>query len=535
MVMSRRQLIGSTAAISGATVGLAGLGATPAQAAGAPGTAVDPQVVIHRDDPRYAQLMLRSFNPRFISSPETVHLTYTAEQVRAAVEQAVGRGERITVRSGGHCLDNLVGDPAFRVLVDVSAMNQTWYDRRHRAFVVECGATLGQMYEQLYLGWKVTVPAGVCPPVGVGGHIVGGGYGPLSRKFGLSVDHLYGVEVVVVDRSGRARTIVATSRPDDPHRELWWAHTGGGGGNFGIVTKYLFRTPGATGDDPGKLLPTPPPTLLMTWVSYPWDGLTQEGFVRLVKNHNAWHAAHSAPGDPYEGLHSALHLNTEKEQFIFLEIRTDATMPDARKALDEYVAAVSAGVGVTPQVNTTDDLWLANATLEYPQTIPPRTKSKGGYLRKPLAERQIVELYRGLRDPAYKGQCLVYFAGYGGQVNAVGPNATAVPQRDSILKLWFSASWPDAADDEESVDWVRRFYQRVFADTGGMPVSNDRYDGCYINYPDIDSRDPAWNRSGVPWSTLYYKQSYPRLQRIKARYDPNDVFRHPLSIEPLAG
>lgn len=136
---------------------------------------------------------------------------------------------------------------------------------------------------------------------------------------------------------------------------------------------------------------------------------------------------------------------------------------------------------------------------------------------------------------AYKGQCLVYFAGYGGQVNAVGSNATAVPQRDSILKLWFSASWPNAADDEESVDWVRRFYQRVFADTGGMPVPGDRYDGCYINYPDIDSKDPAWNRSGVPWSTLYYKQSYPRLQRIKAKYDPNNIFRHALSIEPAAG
>lgn len=94
---------------------------------------------------------------------------------------------------------------------------------------------------------------------------------------------------------------------------------------------------------------------------------------------------------------------------------------------------------------------------------------------------------------------------------------------------------PNAADDEESVDWVRRFYQRVFADTGGMPVPGDRYDGCYINYPDIDSKDPAWNRSGVPWSTLYYKQSYPRLQRIKAKYDPNNIFRHALSIEPAAG
>src|SRR5262245_5607933 len=255
MVMSRRQVLGSAAALTGATAGLVSAG-TPSYSA-PPGHSLDPSVVIGRDDPRYAELMRRSFNPRFVSSPDSVWLPYSPEQVEHAVSQAVGRGQRITVRSGGHALDNLVGDPAFRVLVDVSRMNQIYYDPAMKAFAVEAGATLGQVYEELYFGWKVAVPAGVCPPVGVGGHIAGGGYGPLSRKFGLSVDHLYAVEVVVVDRSGNVRTVVATRNPDDPNRDLWWAHTGGGGGNFGFVTKYFFRSPGASGNDPSKLLPTP--------------------------------------------------------------------------------------------------------------------------------------------------------------------------------------------------------------------------------------------------------------------------------------
>ncbi|MEV4259250.1 FAD-binding oxidoreductase, partial [Spirillospora sp. NPDC049652] len=497
-----------------------------------PPDALDPLVALSPSDPRYPELIKRSFNPRFVSHPDLLHLPYSVEQVEKAVERAVGRGQRLTVRSGGHCLDNLVGDPAFKVLLDMSAMNRTWYDGDLRAFVVEPGATLGELFTDLYLGWRVTVPAGVCPAVGVGGHIAGGGYGPLSRQHGLCVDHLYGVEVVTIDKSGRAKTVLATNRPDDPNRDLWWAHTGGGGGNFGIVTKYLFRTPGVAGNDPTKLLPSPPDRVFMTWAVFPWAGLTQDGFVRLVKNHNAWHAANSAPGTPTAALHSALHLNTQKEENIYLEIRNDSTAPGAKQLLDDYIAAVSNGVGVKPTVSTTDDLWLTNATYEFPATIPPRTKSKGSHLRKPLAESQIVELYKGLTDPDYKGQCLVYFAAYGGKINTVSPTGTAIPQRDSIMKLWFSASWPDASADEASVDWLRRFYQRVFGDTGGMPVPNDRYDGCYINYPDIDAKDPAWNKSGVPWSTLYYKQNYPRLQRVKAAYDPNNVFRHPLSIDP---
>ena len=63
-----------------------------------------------------------------------------------------------------------------------------------------------------------------------------------------------------------------------------------------------------------------------------------------------------------------------------------------------------------------------------------------------------------------------------------------------------------------------------------MPVPGDATDGAFINHPDTDLADAAWNRSGVPWTTLYYQENVARLQRVKARWDPGNVFRHALSI-----
>jgi FAD/FMN-containing dehydrogenase len=163
----------------------------------------------------------------------------------------------VAVRSGGHCLEAFVADPAVRVVIDTSLMTGVYYDPEVAAFVVEAGARLGKAYRKLFLGWGVTIPAGVSPNVGVGGHVVGGGFGCLCRQHGLASDHLYGVEVVVVDATGTAKRVVATREPSDPNPNLWWAHTGGGGGNFGIVTATgsghrVPRVPSPPGCCPGR-------------------------------------------------------------------------------------------------------------------------------------------------------------------------------------------------------------------------------------------------------------------------------------------
>lgn len=109
-------------------------------------------------------------------------------------------------------------------------------------------------------------------------------------------------------------------------------------------------------------------------------------------------------------------------------------------------------------------------------------------------------------------------------------DATASAQRGSILDIACTTGWIDPGDEEKNLKWVRAFYRDLFADSGGVPVPGEAYDGTFINHPDVDLADPALNTSGVPWQAFYYQANYSRLQEIKARWDPLNVFRHSLSI-----
>ena len=142
-----------------------------------------------------------------------------------------------------------------RVILDISPMKRIYFDAERRAVAIEAVATAGEAFQALSERWGTVVPLGEYPGIGIGGHVAGGAFGFLCRQLGLAADHLHAVEVVTVDESKGPCTVVATCEPSDPNRELWWAHTGGGGGNFGIVTRYWFRSPDASGSEPDRLLP----------------------------------------------------------------------------------------------------------------------------------------------------------------------------------------------------------------------------------------------------------------------------------------
>jgi len=491
------------------------------------------RVTVTADDPRYDYLRDRGCNRRLASRPKVIHQVFTAQQTEEAVAESVAASRRITVRSGGHCLESLVDRADVASLIDVSRLNSVYYDPEHAAFSVESGAQLGDIYKQLYLGYGVVVPGGTCPTVGIAGYTQGGGFGALCREQGLIVDHLYGVEVVVVDAVGRTRTVLATREPDDPNRDLWWGHTGAGGGNFGVVTRFLFRSPHATGDDPQAALPTPPGRSLVSTVRWSWDGMTERDFTRLIDNHGAWHAEYSAAGSPYASLYSSLVLSSRAAGTLSLVAEMDGTAPNAAAMLDAYLDAVHAGVRAPRTVDRRTMPWITAVYSDLFGSVSltdNRYKGKGAYLRRPYSADQAAVMYRHLADPSFTGRGAVNLLSYGGRINAVDPAATAVAQRDSILKAYTGAAWADPARDEEHIAWVRGIYQEMHAATGGVPVPDDTTDGSYINYPDIDLTDPAWNTSGVPWHTLYFKDNYARLQQVKAAYDPGNVFRHPLSI-----
>src|SRR5206468_11582913 len=201
------------------------------------------------------------FNKRFAASPDYVRLVGSTDEVASALEEAVRERRRLAVTSGGHCLEGFASDPAAGVIIDVSPMKRVYYDAEMRAVAVEAGATVGETFRTLFETWGVVIPLGEYPEIGMGGHVVGGAFGFLCRQLGLAADYLYAVEVVTVDEGGRASSVVATREKSDPNHDLWWAHTGAGGGNFGVVTRYWFRSLNASGDDLARLLPRVPDSI----------------------------------------------------------------------------------------------------------------------------------------------------------------------------------------------------------------------------------------------------------------------------------
>lgn len=522
----------AAAGAGGMTMGAGAMisGAGPAEAAAAACPPTPAASAVTPSDPRYWELVTRGYNALYLGSPASVHLVHNARQIERAVTEAVRAGKRIAVRSGGHCFENFVDNADVNIVLDISEMNAVYYDPEYKAFAVEAGATLGQAYRTLYLGWGVTIPGGACPSVGAGGHIAGGGYGMLSRRHGLSVDHLYGVEVVVVDRSGHARVVTATREPGDPHHDLWWAHTGGGGGCFGVVTRYLLRSPGASGADPAALLPKPPARVAVMSVSWPWDRLNEQAFLNLVGNYGDWYARNRDADSP---LDSSLMMRHHTGGPITLSATVDSTQPDPEGRLTRFIGEIKNGVGAEPSLDYVAAAPWLRLTLAFDSTTGGaflRFKSKAAYLRAPWSARQVSAVHRFLSQGPDNPGAAIYLNGYGGRVNSVAPRATAAPHRDSIMLGLFDVGWWSPVEDAARMASVRGVYHEVYRDTGGVPVPNDHNDGSYINYPDLDLADPQWNTSGVPWHTLYYKDAYPRLQDVKARYDPGDVFRHALSV-----
>ncbi|HEX6533444.1 MAG TPA: BBE domain-containing protein [Gemmatimonadaceae bacterium] len=433
------------------------------------------------DDPRYRAVVDKRFNKRFGASPDYVRLVGSTAEVVEAVSEAVGEGRRLVVTSGGHCLEGFVSDPDVRVIIDVSPMKRVYHDAERRAVAVEAGATVGE--------------------------------------------------------DGRARSVVATREPSDPNRDLWWAHTGGGGGNFGIVTRYWFRSPDATGGDPAALLPRAPESITTWKAEWDWSDVDRSSFLRLLRNHGSWCERNSDADSPNASLWTLLEVH--REQFGKIIVRGVSTAGAAAvRQVDDHLAALSEGIGGPKARELARMSWLEFALNPFPDLFaaPPggvSVKVKDALLRTRLADRQIEVAYDWLTrtDHDIMGGMLG-FATYGGRINTVPPDATASAQRGAILDMACTTGWLDPREEEKNLSWVRTFYRELFAASGGVPVPGEAYDGALINHPDTDLADPALNSSGVPWHTLYYKANYPRLQRIKERWDPRNVFRHALSIRP---
>jgi FAD/FMN-containing dehydrogenase len=493
--------IGGALVAGAGTVGLLGRTGRPA----AP--AVRALRPVYPSDPRYATMRM-GFNRRWVGSPAYIQVVRNASETLAAVQRALDARLRITVRGGGHCYENFSSGNDGGVIIDLSGMQGVYLDRSGSA-CVEGGATLWNAYETLFKDYNLALPGGSCYSVGAGGHIVGGGYGLLSRLHGLTVDYLTAVDVICVDRHRTARLVRARKGDPDTGR-LLWAHTGGGGGNFGIVTAYYFSR-----------LPSPPVQVRLATTTWPWSGLTDADFATLLRNYGRFMAAHSHPVSPFSGLFSLLKLFHQSAGQITMI--TQAAGP-AFGLLPSFLAAV--GHGVPGGSTTTETLTWLQATQTLNGSGPnQRAKYKSAYMKTSFPDGQIRAIHSALTDPHFTNpQALLQVDSYGCQVNVVPPSATAVAQRSSVMKLQYQTYWTSPAGDDVNLSWINRFYRSVYAASGGVPASNHVTDGCFINYPDVDL--PA------TWPALYYKANYRELQRVKARWDPLNIFHHRQSIVP---
>ena len=496
------------------------------------------RITVTPADLRYAELARRNFNKRFVGKPDYVQLVGSSDQVIEALDAAVQQGLRVVARSGGCCLEGFVADPEVRVVIDTLPMTDIFYDPRFEAIAVEPGVTLAEVYQRLFLGWGVTLPAGQSPYIGIGGHVLGGGHSFLSRQLGMAVDHLYAVEVVVVDEAGHARRVVATREANDPNRELWWAHTGAGGGNFGIVTRYWFRSP----DENAALAPLPkaPGSITTFKAEWSWQDMNETAVKRLIANYCDWCEQNDGADSAFSALYGVLTLGRPACGGKIEARGMVSAGATSERLLDSHLAAINAGVDVRHSREVMHGSWLEFAVNPFPEVFATqaggvaaskaRLKLKDAFLRKRYSERQLSISYDYLVNGSEGVVGGIGIATFGGRVNTVAPNATAYVHRDSPISTSYSVAWQKPEDEARSLAWLRSWYRDVFAETGGVPVPGEVSNGATINHPDVDLNDYEWNTSGVPWHALYYKHNYPRLQRAKARWDPRDVFHHALSI-----
>lgn len=222
--------------------------------------------------------LIRGFNMRWVASNcQYVYLCLTAQGVTEALTDILTSGySQFRIKGGGHCYEDFVFNSNIEAIIDVSLMEAlgTTTDTEGRSLhYVESGQTNWGTYTHLYKNFGLTLPAGSCYSVGVGGHICGGGYGLLSRKYGLTVDYLAAIEIVTIksDNTISSPTYISKYSTNQDEIDLFWAHTGAGGGNFGVITKYYFEN-----------LPKAPKYANLTSISIPWSDITSSSNLKSM-------------------------------------------------------------------------------------------------------------------------------------------------------------------------------------------------------------------------------------------------------------
>lgn len=561
ITMNRRKFLTQTAAASGSIAGLLSLtGKTQAAAIEDLQAALPSQAVAQGKDfimldpgtPSFKSLV-QGFNGRW-SAPnaQRIYLPLTEVGVASAVTKVIadGHGRAMKVRGGAHCYEDFVFNSGVEAIVDMSLLNTVGFDAERQVYFAQGGANNFDLQYGLIRFGK-TLPGGSCPTVGLGGHLCGGGYGLLSRLYGLTVDWLTGVSLVQL-REGVPKMIRVDQGSSGNEGDLFWAHTGGGGGNFGFITRYEFGN-----------LPAAPVSAEVQIYAWDWTVIRRKGVSFLTRIIRFFEDLCESMGPTAFVILKLTHADSGQVQILIQDVALEGASAPARGKsgiADRLTSRLESHglAGTSPVLKTlaghpapfnpksTQVLtWWEAISFFATGAGPMNGKYKSAYMRKTFSDDAIRKIYRHLtikvKGPDGRNvslaNSLLQVDSYGGKINEVGKSATAVWQRDSIFKLQFQTYWPiergGASQDvlgSGNLKWIRDFYSDLYSESGGIPDpasdSTGNVDGCYINYPDVDLN--AYGRMKA--LQLYYGNNLSRLMRAKSVWDPTNFLSNAQSI-----
>ena len=298
-----------------------------------------------------------------------------------------------------------------------------------------------------------------------------------------------------------------------------------------FITRYWFRKAGSVTKEPSDLLPEAPSIIETIELEWQWKDINENNFRQLVDNYCNWCFNNARPGTLTCNLYATLHLwNIMKGKIQLKGLLTEPT--DA--VVVDFIHTLNNELGALCTIKRNKTSWIDFALNPFPDVFSgPKTafKVKDAFLCQPFTPLQIDTIYHYLTEYKVVFGGNIALATYGGQVNSIPRDATASVQRWAILGTACVVGWMDGKDEAKSMEWVRKCYSDLYRETGGVPVPNQQTGGCIIAHPDNDIADPDWNKSGLPWHTFYYQDNYPSLQKIKATWDPLNIFSHSLSVE----
>ena len=421
--------------------------------------------------------LLRQLRPALRAVCKTEHA------VAVMVDWARTNCLNFAVRCGGHSYEGF--SQSTDVVIDVRGLKQIAIDQPSGLVTVGSGVSLYELYSAL-AAQGLAVQAGSCPTVGVSGHLTGGGHGLLARSRGLTCDTLQ--QVTVIDSQARTLHSNATSEPD-----LFWASRGGGGGSFGVATEFRIGVfPLATVRVFG-----------VTWI------LSPSHAARVFTAWQAW--APNAPATITPIMKVGPYGSGKvKLRCIGQSVGTEAELRSQLAALVSLETPFSPlsirSLGFLDAVN-----WFGGVTPGQPVAYASvYMKAKSDYVLSPLGTNAIQAM---MAAAAAASGVVMLCDAYGGRIADTAADATAFPRRAGTQYcIQYYAEWLKAADSSAHIAQVNKLYAAM---RPYMPGA------CYVNYCDLDLAN---------WATAYWGANLSRLAKIKAAFDPDNVFSHAQSV-----